>query len=199
MAHETFAKGDSSIPVQPGRAAPGKPESSTTETPRWQPRGSDTQSFRPLVQEERGVLRVRLLALTVRVNCAACASTGAADLTLKERKLTRMKLNSILRSVALAAALASTVTLLAKPVTKTINIAQSAKLGRADLQAGEYRLMIDGNKATVEKGKHVVAESEGRWEDRSTKAAADSVLISEDGQVKEVRFAGQTRVFVFNE
>jgi hypothetical protein len=24
-------------------------------------------------------------------------------------------------------------------------------------------------------------------------------LISQDGQVKEVRFAGQTRVFVFNE
>jgi hypothetical protein len=109
-----------------------------------------------------------------------------------------MKLNSILRAVALAAALASTVTLLAKPVSKTINIATAAKIGRADLQAGEYHLMIDGNKATVEKGKKVVAESEGRWEDRSTKAVADSVLVT-DGQVKEVRFAGQTRVFVFNE
>jgi hypothetical protein len=30
--------------------------------------GDDTQSFRPLVQEERGVLRVRLLALSTRVN-----------------------------------------------------------------------------------------------------------------------------------
>jgi hypothetical protein len=110
-----------------------------------------------------------------------------------------MKLNSILRGVALAAALAFTVTLVAKPVSKTINITHSAKIGRADLQAGEYRLMIDGNKATVEKGKQVVAESEGRWEDRSTKAVADSVLIGEDGQVKEVRFAGQNRVFVFNE
>jgi hypothetical protein len=110
-----------------------------------------------------------------------------------------MKLNSILRGVALAAALAFTVTLVAKPVSKTINITRSAKIGRADLQAGEYRLMIDGNKATVEKGKQVVAESEGRWEDRDTKSAVDSVLISEDGQVKEVRFAGQNRVFVFNE
>jgi hypothetical protein len=110
-----------------------------------------------------------------------------------------MKFHSILRSVAFAAALASTVPLLAKPVTKTINIAQSAKIGKADLQAGEYRLMIDGNKATVQKGHQTIAESEGRWEDRSTKSSSDSVLIGENGQVKEVRFSGQTRVFVFNE
>jgi hypothetical protein len=110
-----------------------------------------------------------------------------------------MKFNSILRSVALAAALVSTVPLLAKPFAKNINITQSAKIGKASLQAGEYRLMIDGNKATVQKGRETIAESEGRWEDRATKASNDSVLISENGQVTEVRFAGQTRVFVFNE
>lgn len=110
-----------------------------------------------------------------------------------------MKFNSILRSVALAAALVSTVPLLAKPFTKTINIAQSAKIGKADLQAGEYRLMIDGNRATVQKGKQILAESEGRWENRDTKSQGDSVLIGEDGQVKEVRFGGQNRVFVFSE
>ena len=110
-----------------------------------------------------------------------------------------MKFNTILRSLALAAALISTVPLLAKPFSKTINIVQPAKIGKADLQAGEYRLMIDGNKATVQKGKQTIAESDGRWEDRATKSASDSVLISESGQVKEVRFAGQTRVFVFSE
>jgi hypothetical protein len=110
-----------------------------------------------------------------------------------------MKFNTILRSLALAAALASTVPLLAKPFAKTINIAQSAKIGKADLRAGEYRLLIDGNKATVQKGRQTIAESEGRWEDRSTKSASDSVLIGENGQLKEVRFSGQTRVFVFNE
>jgi hypothetical protein len=110
-----------------------------------------------------------------------------------------MKFNTILRSMALAAALASTVPLLAKPFAKTINIAQSAKIGKADLQAGEYRLLIDGNKATVQKGRQVVVESEGRWEDRATKSENDSVLIGQNGQVKEVRFSGQTRVFVFSE
>ena len=67
------------------------------------------------------------------------------------------------------------------------------------LQAGEYRLLIDGTKATVEKGKQVVAESEGRWEDRDVKSNYDSVLIGENGEVKEVRFSGQKRVFVLSE
>ncbi len=113
------------------------------KTPRWQPRGRDTQSFRPLVQEEKVSSPGRLLARRARVN--------------------------------------------------------SIWPTPADLKAGEYRLQIDGNKATVQKGKLVVAESEGRWEDRSSKSAYDSVLVGEGGQVKEVRFAGQTRVFVFSE
>ncbi|PYU87273.1 MAG: hypothetical protein DMG51_02815 [Acidobacteria bacterium] len=67
------------------------------------------------------------------------------------------------------------------------------------MKAGEYRLEIDGNKAVVQKGRQVVAESEGRWEERSGKSVYDSLLLGENGQVREVRFAGQTRVFVFSE
>ena len=110
-----------------------------------------------------------------------------------------MKITSLVRSAALLAAVAIAVPVFAKPITKTINIGQAAKVGKADLKAGEYRLQIDGNKATVQKGKSVVAESEGRWEDRDTKSQYDAVLLSDNGQVKEVRFAGQARVFVFSE
>jgi hypothetical protein len=110
-----------------------------------------------------------------------------------------MKTKSFFRTIAMLAAIALAVPAFAKPFSKTINIAQAAKVGKSELKAGEYRLQIEGNKATVQKGKEVVAESEGRWEDRSSKAAYDSVLLSENGQVREVRFAGQTRVFVFNE
>jgi hypothetical protein len=115
-----------------------------------------------------------------------------------ERKLTRMKSNSLLRSFALLGAIALAVPAFAKPVSKTINIPQAAKVGKADLKAGEYRLLIDGNKATVQRGKEVLAESEGRWEDRDTKSNYDAVLV-DNGQVKEVRFSGQKRVFVFSE
>jgi hypothetical protein len=110
-----------------------------------------------------------------------------------------MKTNSFVRSIALLAGVALAVPAFAKPFAKTISVSHAAKIGRAELQAGEYRLQIDGTKAIVQKGKQVVAESEGRWEDRSTKSPYDSLLLTDSGQVKEVRFAGQARVFVFNE
>lgn len=110
-----------------------------------------------------------------------------------------MKSNSLVRTAALLGALALAVPVFAKPFTKTISITQTARVGKATLQAGEYQLSIDGNKVTVQHGKDQVAESEGRWEDRETKSNYDAVLLGENGQVKEVRFAGQKRVFVFSE
>src|SRR5271155_1916976 len=104
-----------------------------------------------------------------------------------------MNFHAKFRSLALLAVVALAVPAFAKPTTTNITI------GKAALQAGDYKLMIDGNKATVQKGKSVVAESEGRWEDRDTKASADTLLMGADGSVKEVRFAGKTKVFVFNE
>jgi hypothetical protein len=110
-----------------------------------------------------------------------------------------MKSNSFFRSIALLAAIALAVPVFAKPISKNINIGQAAKVGKADLKAGEYRLLIDGTKATLQLSNKTVAESEGRWEDRDTKSQYDAVLLSENGQVKEVRFSGQKRVFVFSE
>jgi len=110
-----------------------------------------------------------------------------------------MKIQSKSRIAALFVALAMVVPVFAKPFTKTINLSQTAKIGKASLQAGEYQLSIDGNKATVQKGKNTLAESEGRWEDRDSKSEYTSILVGENGQVREVRFAGQKRVFVFSE
>ena len=110
-----------------------------------------------------------------------------------------MKINSTYRIAALFVALAMTVPAFAKPFTQTINLTQAAKVGKASLQAGEYRLSIDGNKATVQKGRNTVAESEGRWEERDAKSQYTSIVVGGDGQVREVRFAGEKKVFVFNE
>ncbi|HUL14739.1 MAG TPA: hypothetical protein VLV88_01990 [Terriglobales bacterium] len=110
-----------------------------------------------------------------------------------------MKINSFLRISALMGVLALAVSVFAKPVSKTISITQSAKVGTVSLEAGSYRFVIDGNKATVEKNGHKIAESTGRWEDRNSKAQYDSVLLGADGQVQEVRFSGNNRVFVFSE
>jgi hypothetical protein len=110
-----------------------------------------------------------------------------------------MKYHARFRSLALLAAVALAVPVFAKPTTTNITIAQNTKFGKAELKAGDYKLMIDGNKATIQKGKSVVAESEGRWEDRDSKASADALLLGADGTVREVRFAGKTKVFVINE
>jgi hypothetical protein len=136
----------------------------------------------------------------VRVNCGPPVTVcWPADSIPNERKLTRMKINSFLRSTALLAAVALAVPAFAKPISKTINIRINAKIGKAELQAGEYRLLVDGNKITVEKDRKTITETEGRWEDRDTKSQYDAVLVGENGQLKEVRFAGQKRILVFNE
>ena len=117
----------------------------------------------------------------------------------EKEKVTRMKNNTFYRIAALLVALAMTVPAFAKPFTQTISLTQAAKVGKASLQAGEYRLLIDGNKATVQKGRNTVAETEGRWEERDQKSQYTSILLGADGQVHEVRFAGQKRVFVLGE
>jgi hypothetical protein len=179
------------------RAAQGEIQ----KKPRGGSRGVMTRSFSGrLVQEEEVSSRARLLVRRLRVNSILpAAACRAADSILSERNLTRMKTNSFFRMIALLAAFALAVPAFAKPVSKTISLNQAAKVGKAELQAGEYRLLIDGNKVTVQRGNKVVAESEGRWEDRSAKSSYDSLLIGENGQIKEVRFNGQARVFVFSE
>jgi hypothetical protein len=110
-----------------------------------------------------------------------------------------MKTNSFFRSTVLLAAIALAVPVFAKPVVKTINLTQASKIGKVDLTSGEYRFLIDENKVTVMKGKKMIVETQGRWEERSNKSFYDSVLVSDNGEVKEVRFAGQNRVFVLGE
>ena len=109
-----------------------------------------------------------------------------------------MSINSIARSVALLAVVALAVPAMAKPISKSINIAQPAKLGASQLNAGEYHLLIDGTKVTIQKGRNVVAEVTGRWEQRDAKARYNSVLLGSDGQLQEVRFAGESRVLVLS-
>jgi hypothetical protein len=106
---------------------------------------------------------------------------------------------SVARTIALAAAVALAAPVFAKPITKTINISQPAKFGKAELKAGQYTLLIDGSRVTIKNGKDVLGEAEGRWEERDVKPPYNSVLIGQDGVVKEVRFAGNRSVLVLSD
>jgi hypothetical protein len=97
-------------------------------------------------------------------------------------------------SLLLIAALA--VPAAAKPVSKSFRLAQTAKVGTAQITAGEYRLFIDGDQVTIQKGKEVVAKATARWEQRESKYQYDSYVIDRNGHLEEVRFAGDNRVLV---
>ena len=107
-----------------------------------------------------------------------------------------MQIKSLIRFIALLAVVALAIPAMAKPVTKSISIAEPAKFGSTQVSAGEYRLLIDGTKVTVQHNAKTVAEVEGRWEDRGEKAQRNALLLGPNGEVKEIRFAGEKRVLV---
>jgi len=110
-----------------------------------------------------------------------------------------MKGNSLVRNLALLAALACTVPVFAKPVNKSLAISQNVKVGKVDVKAGDYRATIDDNHVTILNGKKVVAESAGRWETRDNKSPYTGIVADANGRVLELRFEGKAEVFVLSE
>jgi photosystem II stability/assembly factor-like uncharacterized protein len=107
-----------------------------------------------------------------------------------------MRSKSILVNLVLLGALAVAVPVFAKPMSTTVPLTHNVKFGQTEVKAGEYRFLIDGNHLTILDGKKHVAEADGRWEDRDTKAENTSIVATADGHVLEVRFGGKKSVFV---
>lgn len=107
-----------------------------------------------------------------------------------------MTSKSFVRSLVLLAAVAISVPAFAKPMVKNIPLNHKVQVGKTDVQAGEYRFLIDGTHLTIQNGKKVIAESEGRWEDREKKSEYTEILSNAEGHVLELRFAGQKSVFI---
>ncbi len=109
-----------------------------------------------------------------------------------------MRFKSLVRFIAMLAVVALAVPAMAKPVSKSFNLTQPAKIGSTQLTVGEYRVLIDGNKVTVQRGKQTVVQTEGRWDQRAEKARYNSVLLGPDGEVQEIRFTGDDHVLVIS-
>jgi len=110
-----------------------------------------------------------------------------------------MSNNSLVRSLILALALAISLPAFAKPIVKDLPISHSMHVGKTTIQSGDYRILIDGNHLTIQKGKEIVAESEGRWEDRDVKVPYDEIVSTADGKMLELRFGGKKSVFVLTQ
>lgn len=113
--------------------------------------------------------------------------------------MTHTKYSNLLRGLALASALVVSVGTFAKPVAKSLPIGHKVKVGQVDVQAGDYRVSIDGNHMVLLNGKKTVAEADGRWEDRDAKSEYTEIVSTAEGKVLELRFSGQKSVFVLNQ
>ena len=107
-----------------------------------------------------------------------------------------MKSKSLLANLVLCGALAIAVAAFAKPVSTTLPVTHTVKVGQTEIKAGDYRFLIDGNHLTILNGHKQVAEADGRWEDRESKADFNSIVSNADGKLIELRFQGKKSVFV---
>ncbi len=113
-----------------------------------------------------------------------------------ERIVYLMKSKSLLANLILFGALAVAVPVFAKPMSTNLPLTHNVKVGQTDLKAGDYRFQIDGNHLTVLAGRKQVAEADGRWEERNSKAQYTGVVCTTDGKLIELRFEGNKSVFV---
>jgi hypothetical protein len=110
-----------------------------------------------------------------------------------------MKKTSVIQGLTLAAVLAFSTALVAKPMAKTLSVTHPVHVGQSDVKVGDYRAVIDGNHLTLTNGKKTVAEADGRWEDRDSKSEYDAIVADKDGRVIELRFYGQKSAFVITQ
>ncbi|MGH9774337.1 MAG: hypothetical protein ACRD50_05255 [Candidatus Acidiferrales bacterium] len=77
----------------------------------------------------------------------------------------------------------------------TMILSRSFSVGGTELKAGTYDISADDAQVTVRKDGKVLAQAPITWKDADQKTAQNSLVLDGD-QVKEVRFAGKTRIAV---
>jgi len=81
-------------------------------------------------------------------------------------------------------------------ITKTITINGTERVAGKELKNDDYTFKVTDTKLVVELRNKVIAEITGRWEPRDKKYDTDTVVATQDGQIQELRFAGEKRAFV---
>jgi hypothetical protein len=114
----------------------------------------------------------------------------------KKEDAMRVSRRSLTVVIALVLGLALAVPAFAKPVSATVTLSQSAKVAGAILAPGEYRVVLDENKATFKLNGRVVAEATGQWKKADSRALADGVLRGADDQLREIYVGGRDSYFL---
>jgi hypothetical protein len=90
--------------------------------------------------------------------------------------------------------------LFASAASYSVTLFQPSMVSGTELKAGEYKLTIDGDKATITKGKEKV-EAAVKMETSENKFSATSIRYSDQGgkmKIQEIRLGGTTTKVVFN-
>lgn len=86
----------------------------------------------------------------------------------------------------------------ASAATYQVTLFQSSTVAGHELKAGDYKLTLDNDKATIAKGKDKV-EATVKVETNDTKYSATSIRYADaNGKIQEIRLGGTTTKLVFN-
>jgi hypothetical protein len=109
-----------------------------------------------------------------------------------------MRRKSILSTLALLAVTALVMPAFGKPFEKNVTFGNSVKVGSTQLDAGDYKVLVDGNNVTIESGKKVVARTQGHIEQRDQRFDTTAVVTTSNGAIQEIDFGGQNQALVLN-
>jgi hypothetical protein len=101
------------------------------------------------------------------------------------------------RGFILLAALALSFSAWAAPAKKTIHILHTLHVGDTTLAPGDYSIVVDGNEATFNQGRKVVAKVSCAMKESGTKSPQDVVVYDANSAITEIRYAGQSQVIAF--
>lgn len=88
----------------------------------------------------------------------------------------------------------------ASAATYQVTLFQPSTIAGKELKAGDYKLTLDNDKATITKGKEKV-EATVKVESAATKYSATSVRYTDENgkmKIQEIRLGGTTTKLVFN-
>jgi hypothetical protein len=85
-----------------------------------------------------------------------------------------------------------------KATTTTIDLFSAVTVGGKDLKPGTYRITADDSRVTLELNGKVVAQAPVQWKDE-TRKPADSRIVTQNNQLKEIHFGGKMRYVEISE
>ncbi len=82
-------------------------------------------------------------------------------------------------------------------VSATIRLSTAAKIGSTQLAPGEYKIVVEGSQAKIQKGNKVVAEVPCTLKDISFTPQATSFVVDNDS-ISEIQVSGRTKAIEFS-